>query len=107
MDGRLPAHLEVTGLIRSVEALGGFGMVLSKGERDAGTLMVICCSNGTNSRLYERMPQIDGTRVWALTKSQSAENPYEITEYWQRRKAQDRDLWILELDHPGAERLLE
>jgi len=82
-------------------------MVLAKGERDAGTLMVLCCANGTNTRLYERMPQIDGTRTWVLTKSQDIENPGEITEYWQRRRAQDRDLWILELDHPEAERLLE
>lgn len=106
MDGRLPAHVEITGLIRAVEAKGGFGTVLAKGERDAGTLMVLCCANGTNTRLYERMPQLDGTRAWVLTKSQSLGMPYEITEYWQRRKAQDSDLWILELDHPDAEQLL-
>ncbi len=107
MDARLPAHLEVNALIRAIDAKGGFGTVLAKGERDAGTLMVLCCVNGTDGKLYERMPQVDGTRAWVLTKTQTADNPYEITEYWQRRKAQDADLWILELDHPEAERLLE
>ncbi len=107
MDVRLPAHLEVSALIRAIDAEGGFGTVLAKGERDAGTLMVLCCVNGTNGKLYERMPQLDGIRAWTCTKTQSPENPFEITEYWQRRKAQDSDLWILELDHPDAERLLE
>ena len=68
MDARLPAHLEVAGLIRAVDAAGGFATVVAKGERDAGTLLIICCKNGTNGRLYERMPQLDGTRAWTLTK---------------------------------------
>lgn len=105
-DDRLPAHLEVTGLIRAVGAEGGFGMVLAKGERDAGTLLVICCESGTQARLYERMPQLDGTRKWTLTKSQDADNPQDFTDYCDRRKRQDPDLWIVELDIAGAERFI-
>lgn len=106
MNGRLPAHLEVTGLIRAVEAAGGFGMVVAKGERDAGTLLVICCENGTNGRLYERMPQIDGSRSWQLVKAEKAENAAEFTDYWRRRKQQDHDLWVVELDIANAERFI-
>ena len=40
MDARLPAHIEVFGLIRAVESEGGFGVVLQKGEKDAGTILV-------------------------------------------------------------------
>jgi hypothetical protein len=105
-DDRLPAHVEVGGLIRAVQAAGGFGMVIAKGERDAGTLLVICCENGTNARLFERMPQLDGTRKWTLTKSQNAENPHEFTEYCDRRKRQDPDTWIVELDIANGERFI-
>src|SRR6187399_1052143 len=104
MNDRLPAHLEVSGLIRAVDAAGGFATVIAKGERDAGTILVVCCENGTNCRIYERMPQVDGTRKWALAKSQDPENPVEFSEYLDRRKRQDGDLWILELDIAGAER---
>ena len=45
MQTRLPAHLEVAGLIRAVEAAGGFATVIAKGERDAGTLLVVCCGH--------------------------------------------------------------
>ena len=34
-DARIPAHLEVSGLIRSVQAAGGFATVLAKGEKTA------------------------------------------------------------------------
>ena len=105
-DSRLPAHIEATGLIRGAEAAGGFGMVLAKGERDAGTLLVICCYRGTLARAYERMPQTDGSRKWTLAKAQDAENPSEFTEFCDRRKRQDPDLWIVELDAANAERLI-
>jgi hypothetical protein len=106
MEERLPAHLEVTGLLRAVGAAGGFGMVIAKGERDAGTLLVVCCENGTNGRAYERMPRPDGTRGWAICKVQDSENPSEFTEYLQRRAAQDRDLWVVELDVANGERFI-
>ena len=106
MDDRLPAHIEVSGLIRAVDAAGGFATVIEKGERDAGTILVICCQNGTNARLYERMPQLDGTRKWSLVKTHDIENPHDFTEYCSRRKRQDSDLWILELDSPDCERFI-
>lgn len=106
VDDRIPAHLEVSGLIRAVEAAGGFGMVLSKGERTAGTLLVICCNRATPARAYERMPQLDGSRKWTLSKEQDPENPLEFSEYYQRRGRQDPDLWVVELDIENGERFI-
>ncbi|MXP40200.1 DUF1491 family protein [Altererythrobacter soli] len=106
MEDRLPAHMEVTGLLRAVETAGGFGMVIAKGERDAGTLLVVCCENGTACRAYERMPRADGTRGWALSKAQDPENPSEFADYLQRRACQDRDLWVVELDVANGERFI-
>ena len=106
MDSRLPAHIEVSGMIRAVQQAGGFATVIAKGERDAGTLLVLCCENGTNLRAYERMPQADGSRKWVLSKSQDSENAHEFTEYCDRRKRQDDDLWIVELDIANGERFI-
>jgi hypothetical protein len=105
-EERLPAHLEVAGLLRAVDAAGGFGMVIKKGERDAGTLLVVCCENGTNCRAYERMPRPDGTRGWALSKSQDPEKSNEFSEYLDRRARQDSDLWVVELDIANGERFI-
>lgn len=107
METRLPAHVEVAGLIRAVEAAGGFATVIAKGERDAGTLLVVCCENGRPAAAYERMPQADGTRAWTLTRTQDIENPQDFWDYCDRRKRQDGDLWIVELDVPDGERFID
>ncbi|MEL1251820.1 DUF1491 family protein [Aurantiacibacter gilvus] len=107
VDDRLPAHLEVSGLIRAVDAAGGFATVISKGERTAGTIMVVCCDRATQARAYERMPQLDGSRKWVLSRKQEAENPREFTEWCNRRGEQDEDLWIVELDIVNAERFID
>ena len=107
MTTRFPAHLEVSALVRAVEAAGGFAAVIAKGERDAGTLLVTCCESGRNCRAYERMPRPDGTRGWTLAKTQDSENPLGFSEYLDRRKRQDSDLWIVELDIPDAERFID
>lgn len=107
MEARLPAHLEVAGLLRAVEAAGGFATVVARGERDAGTLLVTCCEGGKNCRAYERMPRPDGTRGWTLAKAEDSENPLEFGEYLDRRRRQDSDLWIVELDIPDAERFID
>jgi hypothetical protein len=56
--------------------------------------------------VFERMPQVDGTREWALSRTQDTENVEEFETYLARRKAQDRDLWIVELDIPNPERFV-
>ncbi|QQN75410.1 DUF1491 family protein [Croceicoccus sp. YJ47] len=106
MEGRLPAHLEISGLLRSVNGEGGFATILQRGERDAGTIMVVMRGPGETSRLYERMPQLDGNRAWTLTKSEDVENKQEFHDYLNRRSAQDRDLWLIELDIARAERFI-
>lgn len=105
-DARLPAHLEVGGLVRRINAEGGFAMVLHKGEPDAGTILIVLAENGVKPRVYERMPQADGRRKWTLIKSQASDSKEKIDEYLTRRSNQDRDLWIVELDIPDGERFI-
>lgn len=107
MATRLPAHLEVSGLIRRVESAGGFATVLSKGERDAGTIMVVIAERGKDARAYERMPQADGTRAWTCSRRQDSADPLAFSEYLDRRGRQDPDLWIVELDIAGGERFID
>lgn len=105
-EPRLPAHIEVAGLIRRTQAEGGFATVLRRGEDDAGTLLVVLTLGGRNGRAFERMPLPDGTRGWHCSRVQDAENPMEFEEWLDRRKRQDSDLWLVELDLAGGERLL-
>ena len=105
-EPRLPAKLEVSSLIRRVAAVGGFAAVLQKGEPDAGTILLVSRGNGAPPRLFERMPTLDGDRVWTVIRVEDAENPQEFAAYVSRRGTRDPDLWILELDVPNPERFI-
>jgi hypothetical protein len=52
------------------------------------------------------MPQADGSRAWHLAKRQDRLNPQEFNDYLARRRSQDRDLWIVELDIAQGERFI-
>lgn len=80
--------------------------MLSRGERDAGTILLLTVQRGGNARLWERMPQLDGNRLFAVTNAEDTENPSKIHEYIARRSAQDPDCWIIELDIDDADRFV-
>lgn len=105
MTVRLPAHLEVSALIRETEACGGFAAVLHRGERDAGTILVVAVKSGANPTVYERMPSLDGTRKWTAVEIQDLENEDNFSQWLTRRRDRDPDLWIVELDIAHGERL--
>ena len=104
---RLPAHLEIGSLIRLAETHGGSAMILAKGEKDAGTILLVTMYRRENTQLYERMPQLDGTRAFVQSKAQDPENPIEFSEYLARRRKQDPDRWILELDIEDPQRFID
>lgn len=93
-------------MIRAVDAAGGFATVLRKGERDAGTILVVLAENGGNYRLFERMPDAETGRNWTCTKVQNPENKTEFSESLTRRASRDPDLWIVELDIADGERFI-
>ena len=103
---RLPTHIEVSALIRRVNAAGGFATVMAKGESDAGTVILVMMDRQSLPRAYERMPSIDGKRSWNLSISHDPDQPNSFNDWLERRKAQDSDLWIVELDVADAERFI-
>jgi len=113
MSDRLPAKLEVQALLRQVQAAGGFATVLHRGEPDAGALIVVTTGPGEAPRAWERMPSLDGGRVWvcALRADSPAGQPNAIdsqqfAQWLERRSQQDPDIWVIELDVPRAERFI-
>jgi hypothetical protein len=105
-DARLPAHIEVSGLLRRVQQEGGFATVLAKGEPDAGTILIVLADRDAPPRAFERMPMADGTRGWNLSRAADPADPSGFQEWLDRRRSQDQDLWIIELDIPQGERFI-
>ena len=103
---RLPARLEVSGLLRSVSAAGGFATVIHQGEPDSGAILLVLLDRGGHARLFERMPHPSGERSWQCTREQADMTNQQFNELLTRRSDLDPDLWIVELDIPQAERFI-
>lgn len=106
MDARLPAHLEAGAILRLAESQGGFGTVLAKGEHDAGTILIVILCRGADAVLFERMPQLDGSRKFVAAKRENAEKRPEFSDYLTRRRAQDPDTWLIEVDIADPQRFI-
>lgn len=106
MTARLPAHIEVAGLIRAAESVGGFAVVVAKGERDAGSILLLTLEKGEHAQLWERLPSLDGRRQFSAIPPETHKNTAGLHDYLQRRTARDPDIWIVELDVPNPERLV-
>ena len=94
------------GLIRAVQAAGGFATVIHRGEPDAGALMVVLVERDGPARAFERMLDSEGGRTWQCARAQDPRDPGAFAEYLERRSRQDADLWIVELDIAQGERFI-
>ena len=63
MTPRLTSRIEVSALIRRVEGQGGHGMVLAKGDGDAGAILLVLTERGAPHALLERA-LTDLGRLW-------------------------------------------
>lgn len=100
MSGRLPSGVLVSALLRRVAAAGGFATVLARGDAEAGAILVLATERGGAPQLLERGLGPDGRSV--LVDSTPAE---DIEEYCRRRRSNDPDLWLIELDIAAAPQL--
>ena len=104
MSGRLPAHIEISGLVRRAQALGGHAAVIRRGERDAGAILVLIAERGAVLGLLERALRPGDRYGWQLRSREEIERKQTVNDYLERRGAIDSDLWVVELDIPQAER---
>ena len=104
MTPRLTSRMTIDALFRRVQAAGGFGAVLARGDETAGSILLICRERGVFHSLLERTADLDGGYRWTPCGPQDVESEVARDSYIERRRGQDRDLWLIELDIPQAER---
>lgn len=104
MTPRLASRIEVSALIRRIEGQGGTGMVLARGDGEAGAILLQLCERGIPKTLLERVLDVSGTYRWQRAGPPNLEGYEEFNAYMQRRRGYDDDLWIVELDVAGVER---
>lgn len=81
-------------------------MVLHRGDRDQGSILLVVRPNAGESCLFERLPNRVGIDQWSIVSAQTIETEQHLNEYLKRRTAQDPDLWTIELTVPEVERFV-
>jgi len=101
----LTSQLLVQALVRRTHAEGGFAAVLHKGDAISGAILLSCPESDGKARFFERMPTLSGGYEIAPVGQTYWGNEEQATQYIDRRRRSDPDLWVLELDVPNGERL--
>lgn len=104
MTARLTSRIVIDALFRRVRAAGGFATVIAKGDDNAGGILALCLERGAVTSLLERASDFAGGWRWIGVGPQDVESGASRDSYIQRRQDSDPDLWVIELDIPGAER---
>ena len=104
MSARLPTHLAVGALLRRVNDSGGLAVVRARGEPQGGALLILI-AEGRGMRAFERMRGLDERDVLVPAGPDSDETAM-LEQYWEKPRARDPDLWVIELDVAGAERFV-
>lgn len=104
MTARVTSAVMVSALVRRVNAEGGSAMVLAKGDATAGGILLLLLEKGGNPRFAERGLGPDGEPALLPSGPAMLEDDEATTDYWNRRRKGDSDLWVIELDIAQAER---
>jgi hypothetical protein len=104
MTPRLASRIEVSALLRRIEGQGGTGVVVAKGDGEAGAILLLLAERGVPKTLLERVLDVSGSYRWQAAGPHNIEGYEEVNAYTQRRRRIDDDLWIVELDIAGVQR---
>lgn len=104
MSERLPSGVLVGALLRRVNDAGGLGTVLAKGDAQGGAILIVTSERGADFRILERgIAGLDGSGLVTCFESAGSDSR-PVSNYWQKRRRHDPDMWVIELDSPDAER---
>ncbi len=99
-----PTAMRVNAFCRVVEAAGGQAMVLARGDRESGVVLLLTLDADRNPALFERERDVDGVSRIVRRKADMVSEA-DLTDYWQGRRRNDPDLWVVEAIVAGGERL--
>jgi hypothetical protein len=100
---RLTTSLEASAWLARATTAGGFGAVLHKGDAERGALLLLILERGEERFLVERLLQGNGGYGW---ERRPVVDSAATKQHLARAVAMDRDMWILELNVPSAERFI-
>lgn len=108
MEGRLKSGIWIKALIRRCDLAAIPIAVVARGDADAGAILLKL--NGGNpdgcSVLAQARGQ-DGELLWMRATGREPVAEAAADAYIARQRQRDPDIWVVEIEHPEAESLVD
>jgi len=99
MEARVKAAIWVQAVLRQGNAAGRYGMVLRKGDPDAGGVLVVLHGR-LGMMVLSQSRGVAGEMVWLRGTGAEPVDQAAVDAYVQRQLGYDADLWVLEFESP-------
>jgi len=97
-DTRIPTHLWVEAELRRCSVAGRPAVVVHKGEKMGGTVMLKTWQPGVGCRLYSQMRDLDDRLGWLSAHKEETIPEADADERIRRAVSRDPDLWVIEIE---------
>ncbi len=99
-EPRLKAGIWASATLRRAHQLGRSGMVLRRGDADAGGILVVLRERGGTMVVLSQTRTAGGESAWIRGTGAAPVGQDAVDAYVARQVANDPDLWVLEIDGP-------
>ncbi len=99
-EPRLKTAIWASAAIRRADQLGQSGMVLRRGDGDAGGVLAVLRDRGGRIVVLSQMRGMDGQAAWMRATGPAPVDQRDADAYVARQVARDPDLWVLEFEAP-------
>lgn len=104
---RLKTELRVQAWLRQCAVGGYMATVVRKGDADAGALFIKVNRFAAGCEVFSGITQANGAPGWLRATGPAPVSEREADLYLRRQYGYDPDLWVLEIEDPKAQFLLE
>jgi len=98
MDDRIPTHLWVGAHLRRMSTEAVPAVVLRKGERMGGLVLVKLNMIESGCRVLTQTRDLDGELAWLPALGGEAVSESAADDYIERAVRRDPDLWVIEVE---------
>ena len=99
-EPRLKTAIWASMAVRRADQLGRSGMVLRRGDGDAGGVLTVLRDREGGMVVLSQVRRMDGEAAWMRGTGAMPVDQATADAYVERQVARDPDLWVLEFDAP-------
>lgn len=107
MSASLRSDLWISAQVRTLNAQGLFTYVSHKGDPERGGMLIKRMPLNGTAELFERARNFDGEPVWRRLGTDGGEAEADIDARINKRIASDGDIWVLEVEDPSGNLVLD